>query len=100
MALPSQPVAATPIVVAGDVCADWFTIPVARPVVVSARSADHAANWQLRDGVRVFTRPGGAWMLASLVSDATQETVRQQPVPSALEQQDCNAVLRSIIELK
>lgn len=86
------------IVVAGDVCIDWFAVPIPR-TLPALGAASSRANWQLRDGLRMFARPGGAWLLADLIAKATGETVLRQRIPAPLENQDCECALHSMIEL-
>ena len=88
------------IVVAGDVCIDWLSIPVTRVVSGATPPAVPPANWQLRDGLRMLPRAGGAWLLAELVAHATGQPVMQQPVPKPLEHQGCDCALHSMLELK
>ncbi len=87
------------IVVAGDVCIDWFAIPVPRVIEPIDPPAGGLANWRLREGLRMFARPGGAWLLADLVSSAAGQSVLRQPVPTPLEHQTCDDALHSMVEL-
>src|SRR6266852_2986462 len=72
------------IVVAGDVCIDWFGIPVPRFVETPELQAGPIANWRLREGLRMFARPGGAWLLADLVASAAGQAVLRQAMTTPL----------------
>src|SRR4051794_10591270 len=86
------------IVVAGDVCIDWFAIPVSRKAPSGASSSTDA-NWQLRDGIRMFPHAGGAWLLAELLNKATGHNIIHQPIPPRLEHEACESALHSILEI-
>lgn len=87
------------IVVAGDVCIDWFAIPVPRVIETPDPQAGLLANWRLREGLRMFARPGGAWLLAELVEFAAGQAVLRQVIPRPLEHQACDDALHSMVEL-
>src|SRR5438876_66556 len=61
------------IVVAGDVCVDWLSIPL-DPASL-ARGPKPAANWQLFGGRRMYARHGGAWLTTWL----TRRCIRATP---------------------
>lgn len=84
------------IVVAGDVCIDWFAVPV--PGSAEAQPGP-IANWRLREGLRMFARPGGAWLLADLLASASTGLVLRQAMPTPLEHQACDDALHSMVEL-
>jgi len=88
------------IIVAGDTCIDWFACPVPRIASVTPLLACQPANWQLRDGLRMFARAGGAWLLAELVETAAGQPVIRQSMPMPLEHQACDQALHSMVELK
>jgi hypothetical protein len=92
--------AAPVIVVAGDVCIDWFATPVSRVTASGPPPGQATANWQFRDGLRMFARPGGAWLLADLVAKVTGLAVVQQAAPAKPHEQDCESALHSMVELK
>jgi hypothetical protein len=50
------------IVVAGDVCIDWLSVPI-HPALPSP-GAPPPQNWQLRGGRSLHARRGGAWLTA------------------------------------
>lgn len=56
------------IVVAGDVCVDWLSIPV--DSLVPVPGATKPMNWQLHGGHHMYARRGGAWLTADLVEAA------------------------------
>lgn len=92
--------AAPVVVVAGDVCIDWFATSVARVTSISPPTGQAAANWQFRDGLRMFARPGGAWLLAELVEKVTGQPAARPAAPAKLHEQDCESALHSMVELK
>jgi len=59
------------IVVAGDICIDWlqFSVP---GEVASEKEPSATPNWRLYSGTRMVARPGGAMLLARMISEATQ----------------------------
>lgn len=62
------------VVVAGDVCIDWLSVPVAPLPVAGARAtAAEAMNWQLREGRHMYAVRGGAWLTADFVAQALGE---------------------------
>ncbi len=56
------------VVVAGDLCIDWLSIPIARGV--SDLENPELQNWQLRGGRYMHARHGGAWLTADFIKDA------------------------------
>lgn len=92
-------ISAIPIVVAGDVCIDWFAVPIPRVSGLQGPPPRQPANWQLRDGLRMFARPGGAWLLSELVAKTTGQPIIGPPIPSPIEHQDCESALHSMVEL-
>lgn len=64
----------TTIVVAGDVCIDWLSIPI-EPVAVEG-SGSAPANWQLRGGRHMYSRRGGAWLTADFTLHAVRGRAR------------------------
>lgn len=50
------------IVVAGDVCVDWLSIPV------EPSTREPAPNWRLVRGEHMFAARGGAWLTADLAA--------------------------------
>jgi len=63
----------TLIVVAGDVCIDWLSVPIE-----SLRPEDSPPpmNWQLRDGRHMFARAGGTWLTADFVAAAVGKSAQ------------------------
>ena len=55
----TNPQSSPKIVVAGDVCIDWLSIPVES--LVSDVDSPPPMNWQLRGGRHMYARRGGAW---------------------------------------
>lgn len=62
------------IVVAGDVCIDWLSIPV--DSLVQGQDLSQPMNWQLRGGRHMYARRGGAWLTADFVEAAIGNTAR------------------------
>ena len=61
------------VVVAGDLCIDWLSIPIARAV---ANSDDPPPqNWQLRGGRSMHAKRGGAWLTADFIEAAVGKEV-------------------------
>ena len=58
----TNPQSSPKIVVAGDVCIDWLSIPVES--LVSDVDSPPPMNWQLRGGRHMYARRGGAWLTA------------------------------------
>src|SRR2546428_12097521 len=58
----TNPQSSPKIVVAGDVCIDWLSIPVES--LVSDVDSPPPMNWQLRGGRHMYARGGGAWLTA------------------------------------
>jgi hypothetical protein len=56
------------IVVAGDICIDWLSVPVEPAVVEPHGPSLH--NWQLRGGRHMYARRGGAWLTADYTENA------------------------------
>ena len=56
------------IVVAGDLCIDWLSVPVDPFVGEPGSPLPH--NWQLRGGRHMFARRGGAWLTADYIEGA------------------------------
>lgn len=85
------------IVVAGDISIDWLV------VATEAHEADAGGgatrpNWQLHAGTRMVARPGGALLLARMVSAATGEKVLTHQLDE-LEKIPPEEHIHSIIEL-
>ena len=59
------------IVVGGDVCIDWLSVPVA-----AEPPAQQKMNWQLRNGHHMFAVPGGAWLTGELLQSAIDNNPR------------------------
>ncbi len=87
------------IVVVGDVCIDWFAVPVPRKQDSEIGPGSKTENWELRDGFRMYARPGGAWLLADLVANAVKHKVHHQEVPDLLKDKGCEVALHSLLEL-
>jgi hypothetical protein len=62
------------IIVAGDVCVDWLSIPV--DSLVPDRNSREPMNWELRGGHQMYARRGGAWLTADLVEAAVGNSAR------------------------
>lgn len=62
------------IIVAGDVCIDWLSVPVES--LVPGTGSPKAMNWQLRDGRHMYARRGGAWLTADFVEQAVGASAR------------------------
>src|SRR5438128_3729098 len=58
------------IVVAGDVCIDWLSIPVES--LVTEVDSPPPMNWQLRGGRHMYARRGGAWLTADFIEAAVK----------------------------
>src|SRR5438128_12574402 len=56
------------IVVAGDVCIDWLSIPM--ETHVTEVDSHPPMNWQLRGGRHMYARRGGAWLTADFAEAA------------------------------
>ena len=56
------------VIVAGDVCIDWLSIPV--DSLVPDPKSTEPMNWELRGGRHMYARRGGAWLTADLVEAA------------------------------
>src|SRR5687768_2053369 len=54
------------VVVTGDACIDWLSIPV-DPLLANKEGI---ANWQLRRGRHMYAERGGAWLTADLTEQA------------------------------
>jgi hypothetical protein len=80
------------IAVAGDLCADWFTIPV---------TPDPSSRFQWSSSPRTHIGwcPGGAWLLAELVERASGQPVLRPPLLSNYDPR-LDRVVRSLFELK
>jgi hypothetical protein len=77
-----EPRSAPAIVVAGDVCIDWVSIPIES--VVPRPDGPPPMNWQLRGGRHMHALRGGAWLTADLVEAAVGEAARVgKPAPVA-----------------
>lgn len=91
------------IVVVGDVCIDWFAVPVPRKEG-RVQDADPCPNWQLQDGYCMFPSAGGAWLLRDLLSarlaDRGDIVVHSQERPELLRDKGCECALHSLVELK
>ncbi len=59
------------VVVGGDVCIDWLSVPVS-PAVDRGREP----NWRLRGGEHMFAVRGGAWLTADLLEAAAPEGIQ------------------------
>jgi hypothetical protein len=71
------------IVVAGDVCIDWLSIPVES--LVPGPDSSQPMNWQLRGGRHMYARRGGAWLTADFVEAAVGDrakVAKPQPEPN------------------
>src|SRR2546428_13879309 len=64
----TNPQSSPKIVVAGDVCIDWLSIPVES--LVSDVDSPPPMNWQLRGGRHMYARRGGAWLAADFAERA------------------------------
>src|SRR5438128_422743 len=84
---PSQKSSAPVIVVAGDVCIDWLSIPIESIV---PGSETEPMNWQLRGGRHMYARRGGAWLTADFVEKAVGDSARV--LKSAWEMRDLESV--------
>jgi hypothetical protein len=58
------------VVVAGDVCIDWLSIPVAPVASVARELGSSPLNWELMGGRHMYARRGGAWLTADFVAAA------------------------------
>jgi hypothetical protein len=68
------------VVVAGDVCIDWLSIPV-EPLVADG-VPNPGMNWQLRGGRHMFALRGGAWLTADLIDNAlSNRAIVRMPEP-------------------
>lgn len=56
------------VVVAGDVCIDWLSIPV--EALVPSGDSSRLMNWQLQGGRHMYARRGGAWLTADFIEKA------------------------------
>ncbi len=56
------------IVVAGDVCIDWLSIPIES--TVPETDSGEPLNWQLRGGRHMYAQRGGAWLTADFLTQA------------------------------
>ena len=81
------------IVVAGDVAIDWmeFSIP---------SFAHYQYNWQAFRGTSMFARPGGAYLMAQFVKNATGMPVISQDLPEPIENIPPDRILHSMSFLK
>jgi hypothetical protein len=59
------------IVIAGDVCVDWLSIPVES--LVPESDPTETINWQLRSGRHMYAVPGGVWLTAAFVEAAIEK---------------------------
>jgi hypothetical protein len=87
------------IVVAGDVCIDWLSIPVES--LVPGQDASLPMNWQLRGGRHMYARRGGAWLTADSVEAAVGNAVRvvkPEPEPN-LENVPPEKIIHSMLTL-
>src|SRR2546428_9811160 len=64
----TNPQSSPKIVVAGDVCIDWLSIPVES--LVSDVDSPPPMNWQLRGGRHMYARRGGARLTADVAGAA------------------------------
>lgn len=62
------------VVVAGDVCIDWLSIPVES--LVPGQDSSPPMNWQLRDGRHMYAEPGGAWLTAAFTEAAVGKAAK------------------------
>lgn len=62
------------VVVAGDVCIDWLSIPLDPVSVVHGAAAPD--NWQIQGGRRMYARRGGALLTAKFTRDAAGNLCR------------------------
>lgn len=79
----SDPTKSSPpvIVVSGDLCIDWLSIPVESMV---AEPEAELMNWQLRDGRHMYAVLGGAWLTAAFTREAVGPSaivIGQKPEP-------------------
>ncbi len=84
--------------VVGDVCIDWFAVPT------TAKGSDNSnrfprSNWELHDGLRMYAKPGGAWLLADLIARKAELHVTGMSGNEALHEKGCEYALHSLVEL-
>ena len=87
------------IVVAGDVCIDWLSIPVES--LVPGPDSSQPMNWQLRGGRHMYARRGGAWLTADFVEAAVGDrakVAKPQPEPN-LENVPPEKIIHSMLTL-
>jgi hypothetical protein len=108
MSSPS-PAAKPVLVVAGDVCIDWLSIPVASvmpvkedPQPTTAKDAPHPMNWQLRSGLHMYARRGGAWLTADFLEAAMEDaaTVIKPQTLDKLQNVAPDEVIHSMLALQ
>ncbi len=69
------------IVVAGDVCIDWVSVPVES--LARSGTGPEPRNWQLRGGRHMYALRGGAWLTAVLVEAAVAGSPHEVVKPAA-----------------
>jgi ATPase family associated with various cellular activities (AAA) len=70
------------IVVAGDVCIDWLSVPM-EPVPADVEAG--TMNWQLRHGHHMYAVPGGAWLTGKFLKTLV-EPGRRVLIPEEMPQ--------------
>jgi len=96
---PGNEPAETTVVVAGDVCIDWLSIPVES--IVQGQGQLQPMNWQLRGGRHMYARRGGAWLTADFVGAAVHKVATvQKPEPEqGLESVPPETIIHSMLML-
>jgi hypothetical protein len=91
------------VVVAGDVCIDWLSIPIDSLVPGVAGMDRDPLNWQLRGGRHMYARRGGAWLTADFLEQAAGASAKVlKPVKEvlALENVPPSKIIHSMIMLR
>lgn len=88
------------VVVAGDVCIDWLSIPIESLV---PEAGSNPLNWQLRGGRHMYARRGGAWLTADFLEQAVGTAAKVlKPVKEGLELENVppSKIIHSMIMLR
>jgi hypothetical protein len=88
------------VVVAGDVCIDWLSIPV--EALVPGQDSPQLMNWQLQGGRHMYARRGGAWLTADFIERAAggaAKVLKPEPEPN-LENVPPERIIHSMLMLE